>query len=466
MSLVLTLRRLLLQRVLPLGILLALFGCSGPIRQLHAVGNNEFSLFPNERAEPPPIDCSGSLEERYACFAEALKQQGQKVDVSGAFALSTPDGKIRFFGHTDELNAKTLQVNEDTPFPAASVTKMFIAAAAVSLSQDGSLDLQQPISRYLPELGGDVGVGAATLHQLLTHTSGLGSPPMCEKGEQDLPALLDKYGKQPLLAPPGAVFNYSNPGYSFVALVLERVAGQPFERIVAERVLSPAGIPGASFGPDQVAVRGQRSLTSEAPARCRAMWPAGGLVLSVRELAQWAGQMARPESSKLSRGVLEALMAPQRTMDDRVGAAYGYGVRRFEHGGLTIFNHPGGMGDFSSFVAWSPERGLAVAAFANRAVPLASVGFRALSTFLDIPADWRPPPGPAHPLSAYVGVYMDRGGTLGRLRVSLEENDLVIDYLDAAPALLPPNFSFVFEPGAERPRYVVTPVGVGERSAN
>jgi len=445
---------------------LVLAGCSGPIRQLHPVNGNEFTLFPNERAKPPPIDCSGSLEERCACFAKELEQQGQKLDLSGAFAVATPDGQIRAFTRTDELNQKQLEVGEDTRFPAASVTKMFLAAAAVSLSQDGSLDLQQPISRYLPELAGEVGAGPATLHQLLTHTSGLGSPPQCEQGEEDLPGLLDKYGKQPLFAPPGAVFNYSNLGYSFVALVLERVAGQPFERIVAERVLIPAGIPGASFGPDQVAVRGHLPDSIQVPPRCRAMWPSGGLVLSVRELAQWAGQMARPEASKLG-GVLQVLMAPQLAMDDRAGAAYGYGVRRFEHGGLTIFNHPGGLEDFSSFVAWSPERQLGVAAFANRgAIPLAAVGFRALSTFLSLPEDWRPPPGPAHPLSAYVGVYVDQAGSLGRLQVSLEGDDLVIDYRDKAPALLPANFRFAFESGAERPRYVVTPVGVGVRSAD
>src|SRR6187399_1281430 len=139
-SFVLLLRQLAVQLVLPLGVVLVLSGCSGPVRQLHPVSGNEFTLFPNERGAPPPIDCSGSIDERWACFAGELKQQGQKFDVSGAFALSTPDGKIRSFTRTDELNAKALVVGEDTRFPAASVTKMFIAAAAVSLSQDGSLD--------------------------------------------------------------------------------------------------------------------------------------------------------------------------------------------------------------------------------------------------------------------------------------------------------------------------------------
>jgi hypothetical protein len=68
-----------------------------------------------------------------------------------------------------------------------------------------------------------------------------------------------------------------------------------------------------------------------------------------------------------------------------------------------------------------------------------------------------------HPLRAYTGTYVDDAGTLGRLRVSLEEGHLVIDYLDGSPPLLPANFRFAFERGALQARYVVTPVGVGER---
>jgi hypothetical protein len=54
-------------------------------------------------------------------------------------------------------------------------------------------------------------------------------------------------------------------------------------------------------------------------------------------------------------------------------------------------------------------------------------------------------------------------GTLGRLRVSQEGDHLAIDYLDGPPPLLPPSFRFAFEPGATHARYVVTPVGVGQR---
>ena len=440
------------------------WGCAeAPGRTLHALSGNEFTLFPFERKAPPPVSCSGETDQRFTCFVQELEQRRGSLDVAGSFALATPDGKIRSFTRTDELNGKRA-ITEDTRFPAASVTKMFVAAAAVSLSLEGAVDLQQPISRYLPELTSE-GVGRASLHQLLTHTSGLLEAPLCAGARDDLSLVLTKYGNARLWSPPGAVYRYSNLGYSFVGLVIERVTGRPFEQVVRERVLVPAGIPGASFGFEQLAVRAHAPEGVKVETRCRALWPAGGLVLSVRELATWALGLARPDTSPLGRPLVDLLTGRYVETGSTPGGTYGYGVGRFEHGGLPIFEHSGGLEGFSSLVAWSPDRQLAVAVFADSADVVQAVGFRALSTFLSLPADWQPPPGPEHPLSAYVGDYVDPAGTLGHLRVSLEREHLVIDYLDGRPALLSPGFRFVFEPGAAQARYVVSPIGVGERAS-
>jgi CubicO group peptidase (beta-lactamase class C family) len=435
-------------------------GCAGPLRQLHPVAGNEFTLFPQDRNSPPPITCSGSLDERCSCFVRELEQRSESLDAGGAFALAPPDGSIRTFTRTDTLNAAH-PITDDTRFPAASITKMFLAAAAVSLAQQGRIDLQQPIARSVPELE-STGVGSASLHQLLTHTSGLGNPQQCDQPTEDLPDLLLKHGTGRLYAPPGAVFNYSNLGYGFVAIVIERVTGQRFEDVVHERVLVPAGIPDARFGFDELALRSNAPEGSAPPSRCRAMWPSGGLLLSIRELAAWTATLAHPEASPLGQPLILALTAPHVPTDERPGGAYGYGVQRVQQSGVIVYGHAGGLEGFTSFVGWA--QGLGVAALADRrgSYPIAA-GYRALSTFLSLSEDWQPPPGPAHALAAYAGLYVDPAGTLGRLRVSLEGDQLAIDYLDSPPPLLPPNFRFVFEPGSEHARYVVTAIGVGER---
>ena len=176
--------------------------------------------------------------------------------------------------------------------------------------------------------------------------------------------------------------------------------------------------------------------------------------------------LARPEASPLGAPLVEQLTALHVPFEERPHSGYGYGVRRFEHGGVQIFHHAGRLEDFSALVAWSSERQLGVAAVADTSqLIVVPAGFRALSTFLSLPPDWQPPPGPAHAPGAYVGVYRDEAGTLGTLRVSLEQGELVIDYLDGPPPLLPPGFRFVFLPGGERAHYVVTAVGVGQRVA-
>jgi CubicO group peptidase (beta-lactamase class C family) len=453
----------LVQRTL-LVLALLLLGCSGRVRQLHALSGNEFTLFPQERSKPPPSECGGSMDDRWACLTRQAQRMREELELAGGFAVALPDGTIRAFAQGDALNQGVNVIDENTRFPVASVSKMFLAAAVVSLGLEGVLDLHQPIARYLPELSPERGVGQATLHQLLTHTSGLGNPEQCEQATDDLGEQLTRHGQLPLWSPPGVLFNYSNVGYSFAALVSERVSGKPFEQLVQERVLVPAGISGASYGPDRAAVKGHRE--SPVVPRCRGLWPSGGLLLSVRELARWAQVLASPEGSPLGRPLIEQLTALHVPSEERPGSGYGYGVRRFVHGGLHILHHPGKLQDFTAVVAWSPERQLGVAAVANTSKPVVfAASFRALSTLLDLPPDWQPPPGPLHPLSAYVGVYEDAAGTLGTLRVSVEEGNLMIDYLDGPPPLLPPNFRFVFLSGATLAAYVVTPVGVGRRRA-
>ena len=169
--------------------------------------------------------------------------------------------------------------------------------------------------------------------------------------------------------------------------------------------------------------------------------------------------------------LVEALTKGYVETGARQGEAYGYGVGIVKRGDAWVYNHSGGIQDFSAYVAWVPSRQLGAAAMltasnVSGATPSVVV-LRGLSLLLDLPDDWRAnKEGAPRPLSAYVGTYVDRKSWLGRVRVRLDDtNALAFDYLDGPPALLPPTFVFRFAPGEERARFVVTAVGVGERVA-
>jgi CubicO group peptidase (beta-lactamase class C family) len=267
------------------------------------------------------------------------------------------------------------------------------------------------------------------------------------------------------------VFNYSNAGYALSGLVIERVASRPFETVVRDRVLRPMGMESATFDFNAVRVRGNPEGAS-ANARCRLTAPAGGLIMSAHDLSRWARAMSEPATHPLGPALVEALTAPHVETGARANEFYGYGVGITKRGNTSIHSHSGGVKNFSAFVAWVPEKHVGAAAMMNAAhtagaTPAAAV-LTSLSVLLDLPSDFRPTAeGAPRPLTAYVGTYLDRKSWLGRVRVRIDDDDrLAFDYLDGPPALLPPSFVFRFLPGEPRARFIVTPVGVGERVAN
>jgi CubicO group peptidase (beta-lactamase class C family) len=426
-------------------------------------GGDAFGVSEAGGRSPSRIDCPGTTEERFACLGAKVRER--VAGTSSALAVVEGDGAVLQTTTTEA--GQTVPTTSETPFPLASVTKMFTAATAVSLAQGGLLDLHRPIASYLPELDVDSELGRVTLHQLLTHTAGLVDAlhPQCEGGGD----LSDAIAHAHLGAQPGEVHLYSNVGYALVGLVIERTTSRPFEEVVRERVLLPMGMSTATFDFASVPVRGHPEGAG-ARHRCRLMAPAGGLNASARDVARWARAMSEPITHPLGRQLVEALTTPYVELGTGPGVAYGYGVVARRRGDVWVYYHSGGLDDFSAMAAWVPERRFGAAATMNAtnaagATPSVIV-LRGLSVLLDLPDDWSAVEGSPRASRAYVGTYVDRRSWLGRVRVRLEGDRLVVDRLDGRPAPLPATWVFRFAPGEERARFLVTFAGVGERVAD
>lgn len=137
-------------------------------------------------------------------------------------------------------------------FQAGSVAKQVLAAAVVTLAQQGVLQLDQPIRSKLTKA--PVHWGAMTLHQLLSHTAGMGhwgdipglptslsAPP--ERG--DLVAMI---ARAPLVRPPGGGWGYSGPGFLLAALVVEAATGAAYGDVAADLVFRPAQMSSTTSG--------------------------------------------------------------------------------------------------------------------------------------------------------------------------------------------------------------------------
>ena len=132
----------------------------------------------------------------------------------------------------------------DTKFRIASVTKPFTAILIMQLVEEGKLDLQVPISTYLPDYPKETG-SQITIHQILTHTSGLTRDYSDKKtiskypDRQRLKDLVKEFSSLPLEFVPGDHFAYSNTGYIVLSYIIETVTNKSYETILKENILDP-----------------------------------------------------------------------------------------------------------------------------------------------------------------------------------------------------------------------------------
>ncbi|MBD2652669.1 beta-lactamase family protein [Synechocystis sp. FACHB-383] len=145
--------------------------------------------------------------------------------------------------------ASQTPITPNTVFDLASVSKQMTAIAVLKLMEQGALELDDPVSQYLPDFQDANRNNPITLSHLLYHTSGLadytgdawdGSDR--EFANLDLEAHLVWLNDQATIADPGTRFEYNNSGYTLLALVVERVSGQPFADFMATEIFGPIGM--------------------------------------------------------------------------------------------------------------------------------------------------------------------------------------------------------------------------------
>jgi CubicO group peptidase (beta-lactamase class C family) len=165
----------------------------------------------------------------------------RKAGLPGASLLILKDGKLveqeAFGGY--EL---------DTQIPIASASKWLTGVVIMSLVDDGSIDLDAPISTYLPEADGRA--GTITMRQLVSFTSGLEYDekiPCYNDFSKTLRACVGEILDLPLLGEPGTGFRYTGTHLFVAAAVVEAVTGKEYEEVFQERVAEPLGMHATTF---------------------------------------------------------------------------------------------------------------------------------------------------------------------------------------------------------------------------
>jgi CubicO group peptidase (beta-lactamase class C family) len=173
------------------------------------------------------------------------------------------------------------EVDADTLFDLASITKLFVTTALLSLVEEGLLALDEPLATWLPGFGTGDRRGV-TLRRLMTHTSGLPALLSLWTDWPDRAARERAVLEAPLMRPPGTGFEYSCVGYLLAGLLAERVTGRGLADLVRERVSAPLGLTRTGYTPPA------RWLSRTAATEYQPQWGRGLVRGQVHDENSWS----------------------------------------------------------------------------------------------------------------------------------------------------------------------------------
>jgi len=185
----------------------------------------------------------------YPLYPGAVALMGYRGDVvrtdASGWALAYGEGGAPL------PDDERVPMREDTIFDLASVTKLFTSIAVVQLVEEGRVGLDEPVATYLPEFAAG-GKEEVTVRQLLTHTSGFVAWLPLWSRYPDPESRIAAVMAQPLDAPPGMRYLYSDLNLISLGVLVERLRGAPLDEVVADRITGPLGMADTGFNPAEV----------------------------------------------------------------------------------------------------------------------------------------------------------------------------------------------------------------------
>ncbi|MBC2865864.1 serine hydrolase domain-containing protein [Streptomyces mexicanus] len=295
--------------------------------------------------------------------------------------------------------------DETTQYRIGSITKTFTAVLVLRLRDEGVIDLGDPLEKHLP----GTGAGEATIADLLAHTGGLAaeSPaPWWERTPGALrPEVADVLGEDPLRHPVGRRFHYSNPGYTVLGALVEKLRGAPWEDVLRCEVLEPLGLDRTSGRPTAPHAGGWAVhpwadvLLPEPTEDLGLMAPAGQLWSTTGDLARFAAFLARGDERVLSAESVREMRtpaAPPAAPDVVTGYAYGLGLELRRSGERLLVGHSGSLPGFLASLTLAVDDDVAAVVLTNctSGVPVVAVGADLVRIVAEaeprIPEPWRP----------------------------------------------------------------------------
>ncbi|MDT7814940.1 MAG: D-alanyl-D-alanine carboxypeptidase [Acidobacteriaceae bacterium] len=322
----------------------------------------------SQTANPLPSEVTARIDA-------AAEKQLAATGVPSASVAVVKDGQIVYVHAYGKARLDPpLAATPDMQYSIGSVSKQFTAFAMLLLQEQGKLRLDDPVSKYLPEL---TRANEVTLRMLLSHTSGYQDfwPEDYVMTSMLVPTtaqhILDVWAKKPLDFDPGTRWQYSNTNYVIAGRIVEQVSGQKLVDLLTARVFEPLGMTGVL---NQDAARlpatdpvgyYRHALGPLRPSPLEGfgwMFAAGELAMPARDLALW-------NISLIDRSLLKPAsydeMFREVKLKDGEGTGYGLGVEVENRNGHRVIFHSGEVSGFVSANTVYPDDKAAVTVLTN-----------------------------------------------------------------------------------------------------
>ena len=341
-------------------------------------------------ANPALADERG-FEAALGDFRQFHRAETRRAGIAGSSFVFVRDGRIVAENYLGEQDADAhVPVDARTIYHWASITKTMTGIAIMQLRDRGLLSLDDPITRYVPELArvhnpfGDT--GAITIRQLMSHSAGFRNgtwpwrsqdwQPFEPPGWAQLEAMLP-YTE--VLFRPGTRFSYSNPGIVYLCQVIERLSGEDFEVYIDKNILRPLGMHESYFDrtppfllphrSHSYYIRGGRRVAAPFDVDTGVTVSNGGLNAPLGDMAKYVafllGDPARQADYDLvlRRASLEEMWRPQISAGEdfsqgRMARTTQSGLNFFidQEGPIRFVGHNGDQNGFRAYLSLCPDQ--------------------------------------------------------------------------------------------------------------
>ena len=324
------------------------------------------------------------LSEKIAQLDAYLSARSQAGEFSGSVAISRGKENIISQGYGQANREHEVPNHPQTKFRISSLTKQFTAVSILQLQERGLLDMQSPISAYLPNYPQGEKI---TAHHLLTHTSGIPEylnpeafPDFLDwmRLPTTLSELVDRFKSLPLEFSPGEKFKYGNSGYALLAQIIETVSQQPYADYLQVNVLDPLALHNTGHEMPLAVIphlaRGYLPLAEDvylqaSPFDMSIAIGTGGLYSTVEDLVKWHQWLYGKDTDQtvLSRSARAIMLTPvvQIDSEESTDTFYCYGLALDTYLERSRIHHIGGISGFASTLAYYPNEKLTVVVLSN-----------------------------------------------------------------------------------------------------